>query len=72
MSVVPLVRAGLQGWDLSPSCIASVCAEEAEEIGITKSEYPGGLGFGTLQGSDVRLVRGQRLEKLVYGLQGSS
>lgn len=55
-----------------PSCIANVCAEEAKkEIGITKSEFPGGLGFATLQGSDERLVRGQRLEKLVYGLRSS-
>lgn len=42
-----------------------------KEIGITKSEFFGGLGFVTLEGRDVRLARGLRLEEvqLVSGLQ---
>lgn len=72
LSVVPLVKAGLQRWGPSPSWVANVCTEAAEkEIRITKSEFSGGLGFATLKGRDVRLVRGLRLEEvqLVYGLQ---
>lgn len=38
--------------------MSPVCAEEAEKgIGVTKSEFPEGLGFATLQESDLRLVR---------------
>lgn len=67
-----MLKQDCRGGGPSPSCVANVCTEAAaKEIGITKSEFSGGLGFATLKGRDVRLVRGLRLEEvqLVYGLQ---